>query len=394
MKSMVKVESKRILKTELLMVFLTVVLILSVSSSYQAVKSYELWDRDGFVASGWENLKHGKENAGNRSIEEAIVMLKNIREAVYVDEMNIEKLAALNYSDRGTGSLSDEEINAFFENRLRTIKRRLDESSNFNYTEREKEMFMGKAEELTGLRVGFAEGWKTLNRDMGSFMPFILITISIIIMPLFAEDAQTKMKELSQSTKNGKKRLDLARIATAFGVGSVLYFVAVIFYFFVKMIPFGFSGGGEYIQSSEDTFFSVFHITYAEQFAWNCSRGYIALIFVISMTILISVLMERIMAGIVVVSFYWILLLIMEKVISFEVNHVFANFMPLRLSGSKDFYIHNEIYRFAGKTFHAMVWCPAVAVVLSAFMVGIALWWLRRKRVGVNVLCTGCQPCE
>ncbi len=152
----------------------------------------------------------------------------------------------------------------------------------------------------------------------------------------------------------------------------------------MKMIPLGFSGGGEYIQSSEDTFFSVFHITYARQFVWNCSRGYAALIFVISMTILISVLIERIMAGIVVVSFYWILLLIMEKMISFEVNHVFANFMPLRLSGSRDFYIHNEIYRFAGKTFHAIVWCPAVAVALSAFMVGIAGGWLRKKRVGVK----------
>lgn len=381
MKSIIKVESKRILKTESLIAFLAVVLILSLSSSCQAVKSYELWDGDGFVASGWENLKHGKENAGNRSIEEAIVMLKNTQEAVYVDETNIEKLIALNYSDRGAGELSDGEINSFFENRLRTIKRRLDESSHFHYTESEKEMFMENAGELTELRVGFAEGWKLLNRDMGSLMPFILITISVIIMPLFADDAQTKMKELSQSAKNGKKRLDLARIATAFGVGSILYFVAVIFYFFVKMIPFGFSGGGEYIQSSEDTFFSVFHITYAKQFVWNCSRGYIALIFVISMTILISVLMERIMAGIVVVSFYWILLLIMEKMISFEVNHVFANFMPLRLSGSKDFYIHNEIYRFAGRTFHAMVWCPAVAVALSAFMVGIAVWWLRRKGI-------------
>ncbi len=382
MKSIIKVESKRILKTESLIAFLAVVLILSLSSSCQAVKSYELWDGDGFVASGWENLKHGKENAGNRSIEEAIVMLKNTQEAVYVDETNIEKLIALNYSDRGAGELSDGEINSFFENRLRTIKRRLDESSYFHYTESEKEMFMENAGELTELRVGFAEGWKLLNRDMGSLMPFILIMISVIIMPLFADDAQTKMKELSRSAKNGKKRLDLARIATAFGVGSILYFVAVIFYFFVKMIPFGFSGSGEYIQSSEDTFFSVFHITYAKQFVWNCSRGYIALIFVISMTILISVLMERIMAGIVVVSFYWILLLIMEKMISFEVNHVFANFMPLRLSVSKDFYIHNEIYRFAGKTFHAMVWCPAVAVALSAFMVGIAAWWLRRKRAG------------
>ena len=90
-----------------------------------------------------------------------------------------------------------------------------------------------------------------------------------------------------------------------------------------------------------------------------------------------AVLFKRVMAGIVAVSFYWILLLIMEKMISSEVNHVFANFMPLRLSGSMDYYIHNEIYRFAGKTFHAIVWCPAVAVVLSAFMVGIAVWWLR-----------------
>ncbi len=382
MRSIVNVESKRILKTELFIVYFVVILILSISSSYQAVKSYELWDRNGFVASGWENLKHGQENAGNRSIEESIVMLKNTQKVVYVDETNIEKLVALNYADRKAWDLSDGEMNSFFENRIRTIKRRLDENSNFNYTEIEKEMFMERAEELIELRVGFAEGWKILNHDMGSFIPLSLSMISVIIMPLFADDAQTKMKELYLSTKNGKKELDLARITTAFGVGSVLYFVAVIFYFFAKMIPFGFSGGGEYIQSNEDTFFSVFHITYAKQFVWNCSRGYIALVFVISMTVLISVLMERIMAGIVVVSFYWILLLIMEKMISFEVNHVFANFMPLRLSGSNDFYIQNEIYRFAGKTFHAMVWYPAVAVALSAFMIGIAIWWLRRKRVG------------
>ncbi|MCI8530386.1 MAG: hypothetical protein HFH82_14780 [Lachnospiraceae bacterium] len=157
---------------------------------------------------------------------------------------------------------ADGKINSFFENRLRTIKRRPDENSNFIYTETEKEMFMERAEELTKLRVGFAEGWKILNHDMGSFIPFSLLMIFIIIMPLFADDAQTKMKELCLSTKNGKKELDLTRIITAFGVGSVLYFVAVIFYFFAKMIPFGFSGGGEYIQSNEDTFFlySISHM--------------------------------------------------------------------------------------------------------------------------------------
>ena len=100
MRSIVKVEGRRILKTGSLIVFLAVVLISSVNSSCQAVKRYELWDGNGFVASGWENLQHGRENAGNRTIEEAIVMLKNTQEAVYVDETNIEKLVILNYSDR------------------------------------------------------------------------------------------------------------------------------------------------------------------------------------------------------------------------------------------------------------------------------------------------------
>lgn len=385
-KSVVRIESKRILRKEVLFIFLAVAFLLSAVSSYQAVKSYELWDTNGFVASGEENISHGKENAGKKSIEEAIAILKGRDEAVFVDETNIAKLVALNYSDKEAEDLSDEEINLFFENRLNIIEKRLDENSSFSYTDNEIKQFMEKARKLTSLTVGFSEGWKMLNRDIGDFTPLVLILISIIVTPLFADDAQTKMKELSRSTEKGKKQLDMARFITAFGIGSALYFIAVICYFFIKMIPFGFSGGSEYIQSSEDTFFSVFHITYMEQFLWNVIRGYVALLFVVSMTILISVIIERIMAGVVVICFYWVFLLIMEKMISFDVNHLFANFMPLRLAGSTDFYTRNEIYRFAGRAFDSMVWCPAVALFLSGVMIGIAAWWLHRETTGVRII--------
>lgn len=374
---------KRILKIEIVLAFFAAVLLLSVNSSYQAVKEYELWDMDGFVASGRKNLRHGKENADRISIEEAIALLRGKQEAVFVDETNIEKLVILNYPGKDAKNLSDEEINLFFENRLRIIEQRLKENNHISYSEDEKERFIEEARKLTSLTIGFSEGWKVLNRDMGSFIPIVLIMLSIMIMPLFADDAKTRMKELSQSTKKGKKQLDFGRSITAFVTGSMLYFSAILFYFFVKTMPFGFSGGNEYIQSSEDTFFSVFHISYIEQFLWNCIRGYVALIFVISMTILIAVIMERVMAGMVVVCFYWILLFIMEKMMSFEVNHLFANFMPLRLSGSIDFYIQNEIYRFAGKTFAGMIWCPVVALILSIIMFGISVWWRYRKTTGV-----------
>lgn len=378
MRSIVKVERKRLLTLGIVIVFFAAVLLLSIYSSYQAVNSYEVWDM-GLVASGKENLRHGRKHAERKKIEEAIAILREKEKAVFVGETNIEKLAALNYAGRNAEDLTDDEINQFLEKRLRIIEQSLKESSNFSYTEGEIENFMDEAGKLTGLTVGFAEGWKTLNRDLGDFIWLVLIMVSIIIMPLFAYDAQTRMKELTRSTKKGKRQLDLARVITAFETGSILYVLSIPVYFLIKMIPFGFSGGDEYIQSSEDTFFSVFPISYKEQFVWNCIRGYVSLLFVISMTILISVILERMMAGIVIICFYWLLLFIMEKMMSFEVNYIFANFMPLRLSGSMDFYVSNEIYRFAGKTFYGLVWCPAVALILSAAMAGASIWWMRLR---------------
>lgn len=380
MKAVIRVESRRILKKEVFFIFFAVVILLSVSSTCQAVKSYELWDEGGVVASGRENLKHGKENAVSRSIEDAIVMCRGLEEAVYVEETNIEKLVALNYQNKTAGALSDAEINLFFENRLGEIERRLDENINVDYTESEKERFRKEAEKLTSLTVGFSEGWKVLNRDIGRLIVIISVMISIIIMPLFAEETQTGMQELIRSAMKGKRQLDFARIITAYGTGSILYFLAVFLCFLIKMMPFGFAGANEYIQSSENTFFSVFHISYLQQFAWNCLRGYVALIFVVSMTILISVMLEQVMAGYAAICFFWGLLLIMDQMISFEVNHMFANFMPLRLAGSLDFYNRNEIYRVAGRTFDSIVWCPIVALILSVGMAVSAVWRLHGKR--------------
>lgn len=380
MKAVIRVESRRILKKEVFFIFLAVVILLSVSSTCQAVKSYELWDEGGVVASGRENLKHGKEDAVSRSIEDAIVMCRGLEEAVYVEETNIEKLVALNYQNKTAGALSDAEIKLFFENRLGEIERRLDENINVDYTESEKERFRKEAEKLTSLTVGFSEGWKVLNRDIGRLIVMISVMISIIIMPLFAEETQTGMQELIRSAMKGKRQLDFARIITAYVMGSILYFFAVFLCFLIEMMPFGFAGANEYIQSSENTFFSVFHISYLQQFAWNCLRGYVALIFVVSMTILISVMLEQVMAGYAAICFFWGLLLIMNQMISFEVNHMFANFMPLRLAGSLDFYNRNEIYRVAGRTFDSIVWCPVVALILSVGMAVSAVWRLHGKR--------------
>lgn len=381
MRAIIKIESKRIVKSVTTLVFFVAILLLSINSSYQAVKGYELWNQSGYVASGGENIKHAKESALNKDIEQAIVMLREKGEAVFADETNIEMLVNMIYSDKVIRELSNEEINLFLENRLRTIARRLDESIRFTYTEEEKEHFLGRAGKITRLTIEYAEGWKVLNRDMGSFVPLVMLMVSLLIMPLFADDTQNRMKELSRSTRNGKKRLAAARFISAFLTGSVFYLLAMFCFFFIKMIPFGLSGSGELIQSNADTFFSVFSITYLEQFLINCLRGYVSLIFVVSLTVLISATTERIMVGSVVVCFFWLLLLVMEQMMQFEVNHWFANFMPLRLSGSADFYTTNEIYRFGKSSFDSIVWCPLIALVVSVVMIALTVLWLMKERV-------------
>ena len=381
MRAIIKVESKRIVKSVMTLVFLAVVLLLSVNSSYQAVKGYELWNQNGYVASGGENLKHAKENATGMEIEQAVAMLREKGEAVFVDETNIEMLVNMNYSDKVVDELSNEEINLFLENRLRTISRRLDESTRFTYTEEEKERFLERAGKLTSLTIGYAEGWKVLNRDMGSFLPLVMLMVSFLLMPLFADDTQNKMKELSRSTRNGKRQLAMARFISAFIISSMFYLLAMFCFFFIKMLPFGFAGGSEAIQSNAATFFSVFSITYLEQFLLNCLRGYVTLIFVVALTILISATTERIMVGSVIVCFFWLLLLVMEQMMQFEVNHWFANFMPLRLSGSTDFYTANEIYRFGGNSIDGIVWCPLIALVASVVMTVLTILWLMKERL-------------
>lgn len=384
MRSIIGIESKRIIKSIMTIGFFVVVVMLSINSSYQAVDRYELWDSNGFVASGRENLKHGKENGSSIEIEEAIAALRKNDGAKYVDETNVEELLSLVYENKDVGELSDQEINLFLSNRLKIIKRRLEESTRFTYTEEEKEKFLGRAE-FENLTIGYAEGWKTLNRDMGSFLPFVILLIALVIMPLFGNDPQNKMKELSCSTKNGKAKLVSARLISAFGIGSVFYLLSLICFFVIKMIPFGFHGGDNMIQSNPDMFFSTFPITFLEQFFINCFRGYAALIFVIALTILVSAITERIMVGSVILCFFWLLLFIMDKMMQFEVNHWFSNFMPLRLSGSIDFYTSNEVYRFCGNRFDSMVWCPAVSVFMAIVMLAISILWLNKEKMAICV---------
>lgn len=155
----------------------------------------------------------------------------------------------------------------------------------------------------------------------------------------------------------------------AFIVGTALYALGMIVFFAIKMIPFGLYGGNQYIQSTATTFFSLYKITYLQQYFINVAIGFVAFLFVICLLLFITAVMEKIMSSAVVLAFFWITLLLFDQMYLWQVNHYFANFMPLRMTSFTHYYVGNEIYRIFGCTLSCMAW----SILLSSLLAGSLL---------------------
>ncbi|RDU23848.1 hypothetical protein [Anaerosacchariphilus polymeriproducens] len=384
MKEIIKIERKRILNKKFLILFFVVLLLFSVNNSYYAVKNYDVLNNTGVVQTWKENLTHGKENTKVKFLkEDYLLSLKNKEESSsYVDETNLEDLVAMNYDGKKVQDLSDKEIKSFYSKRLSNIQEMLDDSSRINYTKSEKEKMMEQAGQLSSpIPMDYAEGWKVLNENMRKFMPLLLVLIALILLPLFGSEPQTKMKDLYRSTRYGKKKLDRARLITAFMVGIVLYLFGVMLYTIVMMTPFGWEGGSQPIQSNAATFFSVYNITYIQQIGINVLIGLLAMIFLIALTLLLTILTEGVMTGAVIIIFFWILLLLFDQIPLYPVNHLFANFMPLRMTDFLHYYTENDIYRIMGNSFTGLSWTALVSAVLSILLLILAVVFSDMKRM-------------
>lgn len=383
MRGIINVERKRILNLKTFTLFITIILLYSVSGTYYTVKNYDIRDQSGVVVPWNENLKYGKAATKGKNLDEDYFasMIDVKRPYIYMDEMNLNDLVEMNYGMKEIKDLTKKEIIDFYSIRQSRIKEILDESFQIQYTENEKAQFMKKANELNlPLSMDYSEGWKNLNQGMEKFVPILLIVIAIILLPIFGREPQTKMKELYRSTKYGKKKLDRAKVIVAYPIGIGLYFVGIIMHFTIKMLPFGFGGGNQPIQSHADTFFSLYNITNLQQFLINVGIGLVAMVFIISLVLLITVLTEGIMTGGVIIIFFWILLLSFDQVRLYEIDHFFANFMPLRMTKFSHYYVGNEIYRIAGNSIVSMNWVLIISGILSVMIVGLSVLFSDLKR--------------
>lgn len=376
------IEGKRILNVRTFLSFLAVVVLFSACSVHSSIRRYEVPRKGGVMITWQENLAHAKADTQDQYIDREILnrMRQYDGEFVYLDETNLEELVMVNYEVRSVRELTDEDISQFYTRRLSNIRAMLEGSQQIRYTQEEIGELMQRAAQITGISFSYAEGWKVLNNKLESYTALLLILIAVLLIPLYGTDAKSDMRGLVRSAAHGKRPLDRARVLTAFMVGIALYVIGVFLFMVISMAPFGLAGWNQGIQSNRKTFFSLYNITNLQQLLLNTAVGFAALLFVISMILLITVLMDKIMTSAVVFVFFWILLLLFDQMYLWEVNHWFANFMPLRMTSFSHYYTGNEVYRILGVRLSCMTWVCLVSGAGAVTMLTLAGLWERRKR--------------
>ncbi len=239
---------------------------------------------------------------------------------------------------------------------------------------------MDKAKSLSALSMGYAEGWKALEETMGNFVFLLVIVISVLVLPLFGRDPAVKMEEIVRSSRYGKRQLDRARITAAYLTATVLYVCSMAVWFVIVMLPFGFDGMEQPIQSNVRTFFSLYNITYMQQFLWNLFRGYVVLVFMVSLALFVTILLRNILASASVIATFMVMLVICNQIYVYPVNHWFTNFMPVRMIDFWHFYVGNELYRICGFSISCMSWSIVVSLTLSVLFLAGSLIVLHANR--------------
>ena len=147
--------------------------------------------------------------------------LKDLREDAgrygCLNRENIMELVRGNCEGKTLEELSDGELERFFRIRAQTIREDLSQDAGKGYTDEEIADFMDRAESLSALSMGYAEGWKALGETMGRFVFLLAIVIAALVLPLFGRDPVVRMEELVRSVRYGKRRLDLARVRLSDG---------------------------------------------------------------------------------------------------------------------------------------------------------------------------------
>ena len=231
--------------------------------------------------------KNNKINAAQSDEDKAFIEKQGMEDILQIINESLAGFGEYDYY--GVDNIDSNTVSDIYEQRIQTLKDYLNTSDNF--TKNEKEYLIEQYQNLnTPLYYEYADGWKAL---LGSqFLPTLMIIITVVlgflVSGIFSDEFIYKADSIFFSTRFGRNKAILSKIAAGLITTTSMYWCSVILYSLLVLTILGFDGAECMIQTSFGNWFSMYNITYLQEWFLTMFGGYIGLLFILILAMLVS----------------------------------------------------------------------------------------------------------
>ncbi|QQK08321.1 hypothetical protein [Miniphocaeibacter halophilus] len=384
MKSLIRAERKRVLNRNIFILIIAIITLFSVISGLMGLNAYKVDYGNKILYTAKENLRRSKKESKYTFLDKEFISSlkdKNIDNIQFYK--NIDKILVKNYDLISYSELTESRAKDFYNKRLINIKKNLEGDTEKDYSKKDIKYLLQKANKTKKpIQMDYAEGWKNINRDLGTLILLLIIISSIVILQIFGKIDKFNMDELSRATRKGNMELSIAKVIVAIKISLIIYFTGILILLIVNGIIYGFEGFSMPIQSNPTYLYSVFKINYLQQFLINISLGLVALLFLVGFVLFVTAVTKNLLTGGVITVFFWALLFVFEMLKDYEINHYFANFLPIKMTDFTMHYNANDIYKVFDNRYNSIIWTIMVTILISIilFILSYLIYVFRQKK--------------
>ena len=196
------------------------------------------------------------------------------------------------YDYYAMGSMNPADVVSFYEKRMEKVEEYLNMDYSYgNYSEADKEYFIAQNEKsTTPFHYEYNTGWnKLLSISYVSLMVMALV-VCITLAPIFSSEYQTGADAILLSTRYGRSKLIVAKIASSFLLTNVIYISGMFILTFVTLIIYGSEGANSSLQVLN--FLAPTNVNLLQAYLYVLLAGYCMCMFMQGITLLLSAKMS------------------------------------------------------------------------------------------------------
>lgn len=323
-------------------------------------------------------LKRNKEyiNSSEYNSEDMVIANKafaNTREYEDIRELINRSYGEFTSYDYYTAdNVSSGDARMFYKNRVKQVHKWL-ENEAVNLPNTEKEYIMAAFEDLkTPLYYSYMDGWKRLMDKLSIVLMPMVLAMCIILASVFAGEFQNGAANILLTTKFGRTRVALSKIAAGSIITFIIYFVFILIYTLPILGCYGIDGYQCPLQANDDMWKVIYNWSNAEAYIALILLGFIGCYLLSMLTLFLSSVLRSSFATIVIIF----ILIIMPQMINttgFPLIEKIISLMPHEtLIGSKKL-AYYMVYELFGKVFTPFQLMPVIYLVIICILIPITI---------------------